>query len=272
MTCGIVTERVLEAALRRQLPADQRAALLRHLGEPCEACLDLFEGWPAEEILAMLLAPDDVLSRQERERLFATVAQPQQSSRRLVLQLASADRWRPRLAWGAAAAALAIIGLVTVRGPADRQGGIGLKGAAAPAATLVPLVGARSPTPHVVRALPPGGRFATGELLLLRIRLDAPAWVYLLSQKNGESTELIWPLQESARHEAGEFELAESGSAMAIDPTALAGGGRLLLVASPEPLEGARLQIREPLRTRAELEKTFAGCGVDLLSIFVEPR
>src|SRR5262249_47543573 len=155
------------------------------------------------------------------------------------LRLAHPERRRSRpLTWGlAAAAALAAAGLLMVVQPPHRDAGIGLKGAAAPAAALIPLVGARTPTPHVVRALAAGGRFAPGELLLLRIRLDAPAWVYLLSQKKGEAAELIWPRQAAARHEAGEFEVAESGSALALDPSALGIEGQLLLIASPEPID-----------------------------------
>lgn len=267
MPCEILTERVLEAALRRQLPAEQRAVLLRHLREPCEACLDLLEGWTAEE---MLLAPDDALSLGEQASLFAAIAPAEAPARGPALRLAHRVRWRlPRLAWGASAAALAV-GLVLMLRPTPRKSDGGLKGAATPAAAMIPLVGARTPKPHVVRALPTGGHLAPGELLLLRIRLDAPAWVYLLSQKQGEAAELIWPLQPAARHDAGEFELAESGSALAIEPSTLGIGGRLLLIASPERIDRPRLEIREPL-TREELERTFAGCGVDLLPILVEP-
>jgi len=161
---------------------------------------------------------------------------------------------------------------VTVLRPAKRETESALKGIAAPTTALIPLAGARTPTPHVVRALGPGGHLAPGELLLLRIRLDEPAWVYLVSQRQGEAAELLWPLQAAARHEAGEFELAESGSALAIEPDALGTGARLLLIASPKPLDEQRLQIREPLRTREDLEKTFPGCGVDVLPVSVEPR
>ena len=101
--------------------------------------------------------------------------------------------------------------------------------------------------------------------------MDAPAWVYLLSQKQGKAVELIWPLQPAARHEPGEFELAESGSALAIDPSLLGIGGRLLLIASPEPIPRRRLEVRQPLLSREELERAFPGCGFDLLPILVEP-
>lgn len=272
-SCEILTEGVLKAALRRQLPADQREVLLRHLREPCEACLDLLEGWTAEELMASLHGPDDLLRRREQEHLFAVATSADVPSERSVLKPASPGRRRlPRLAWGVGAAALALLTLVTVVRPGHQDGEQGLKGVSRPGVALVPLIGARTPTPHVVRALAPGGRFAAGELLLLRIRLDAPAWVYLLSQRQGEATELLWPLQAAARHEAGEFELAESGSALAIDPDALGTGARLLLIASPEAIDGRRLQVREPLRTRPELEKTFPGCGVEVFPVLVEPN
>jgi len=268
MPCEILTEGVLKAALRRQLSAGQRSVLLRHLREPCEACLDLLEGWTAEE---MLLPPEEMLSPQEQRTTFAAALPARSSSRRPGPGPAHLERRRlPRLAWAGAAAALVLVGLVAIPRPTHRTAGTGLKGAKAPAVTLIPLAGARTPTPHVVRALAPGGHLATGELLLLRIRLAAPAWVYLLSQKQGEAAELIWPLQQAARHEAGEFELAESGSALAIDPGVLGIGGRLLLIASPEPIDRRLLEVREPVLTREQLEGTFAGCGVDLLPIFVE--
>ena len=161
---------------------------------------------------------------------------------------------------------------MTVLRPAKHEAEGGLKGTAAPTTALIPLAGARTPTPHVVRALGPGGHLAPGELLLLRIRLDEPAWVYLVSQKQGGATELLWPLQAAEQHGAGEFELAESGSALAIEPDALGMGARLLLIASPKPLDEQRLQIREPLRTRDDLTRAFPGCGVDVLPVAVEPR
>jgi hypothetical protein len=270
--CEILTDRVLEAALRRQLPADERAVLLRHLAEPCEACLNLLEGWTAEEMLQRLYSPDDLLSRGEQERLFATAASAGERSSAPAVRLAPVVR-RPivRLAWAPATIALALVGLLLVVRPGHRGGEEGLKGPLTPSVALIPLAGARTPTPHVVRALPPDGRLAPGELLLLRIRLGAPAWVYLLSQKQGETAELLWPVQEAGRHSAGEFELAESGSALAIDPRALGPGGRVLVIASPEAVAGGRLQLREPVRTRAELQKLFPGCGVDVLPVAFEP-
>jgi len=178
--------------------------------------------------------------------------------------------WQPRLALGAMAA-LAVVALVTTVRAGRHQFGGGVKGTAAPTAALIPLVGASMPTPHVVRALAPGGSLAPGELLLLRIRLDAPAWVYLLSQKQGEAAELLWPRPGTARHASGEFELAESGSALAIAPDALGIGSRLLLIASPEPLSEGRLRV-ESLHTREELKMAFPDCGVDILPIVVEPH
>ena len=70
MPCEILTEGVLKSALRRQLSAEQREVLLRHLREPCERCVDLLEGWTAEEMIASLHDGDDLLSRAEQERIF----------------------------------------------------------------------------------------------------------------------------------------------------------------------------------------------------------
>src|SRR4051794_1877211 len=102
MTCEILTEGMLEAALRRDLSADQRAALLRHLREPCEACLDLLEEKTAEEML-----PDGALSPREQQRLF-------EAGRPLLRLARSEGRRAPRLAWGAIAAAVALAGVVTM--------------------------------------------------------------------------------------------------------------------------------------------------------------
>jgi hypothetical protein len=269
-SCEILTESVLRAALRGQLPSEQRAVLVRHLREPCESCLDLLQGWTPEEMMSSLHGPGDLLSPEEQQRVFSVASSAAASARPSGSRLAPPGRRRmPLLAWGAAAG-LAFAVLVTVVRPDHPGGSLGLKGAPVPSIVLVPLVGARNPTPHIVRALAPGARLARGELLLLRIRLDAPAWVYLLSQKQGKAAELLWPLQPAARHSAGEFELAESGSALAVDPQALGAGGHLLVVASPEPIAQPRLHVREPVHTRAELEKTFPGCGVDVLPILVE--
>jgi hypothetical protein len=271
--CEVLTEGVLEAALRRELPGEQRTALLRHLREPCGACLDLLEGWTTEQMMATLYGQDDLLTRQEEERLFSAATSASSPRGRSPLRSVGPEHRRlPRLAWGVAAAALSVFALVTVLRSAQPGGEVGLKGAPKPTATLIPLAGARTPSPHVVRALGQGGRLAPGELLLLRIRLDAPAWVYLLSQKQGEAAELVWPVEAAARREAGEFELAESGTALAIDPSALGEGARLLLIASPKPIERSQLRIRESVRSREELEKNFSGCGVDVLPVLVETR
>jgi hypothetical protein len=267
MPCEIMTEGVFKAALRRELSPEQRAAVLRHLREPCEACLDFFEGHTAEE---MMLTAEQQLSPKEREGLFVSAVMATEPTARTGRLRVGRRPWQPRLALGAMAA-LAVVALVTTVRAGRHQFGGGVKGTAAPTAALIPLVGASMPTPHVVRALAPGGSLAPGELLLLRIRLDAPAWVYLLSQKQGEAAELLWPRPGTARHAPGEFELAESGAALAISPGALGIGGQLLLIASPAPLSEGRLRV-EPVHTRKELQRAFPGCGVDLLPIAVEPH
>jgi hypothetical protein len=271
-SCDILTEGLLQAALRRRLSAEQRAVLARHLGEPCEACLDLLERWTTEEMLTELHASDNLLSRGEQERVFA-VASAGGPSGGAALRVVRPERQRrPRLAWGIGAAALALVVLVTVTRPDHQDPAEGLKGAQRPTVALVPFVGARTPTPHVIRALASGKPVARGELLLLRIRLDTPAWIYLLSQRQGESTELVWPMGVATRHASGEFELAEAGAALAIDPEALGTGARLVVIASPERINAGRLRIQESLRTRAEAERAFPGCGVDLLPVILEPE
>lgn len=269
-SCDALTEDHLKEALRRRLSAEQRAALLHHLGEPCEACLDLLERWTTEEMMTELHASDDLLSWGEQERVFA-VASERGPSGRAALRVVPPERQRrPRLAWGMGAAAIALVVLVTVTRPDSRDPTEGLKGAQRPTIVLVPFVGARTPTPHVIRALASGKAVTRGELLLLRIRLDAPAWIYLLSQRQGESTEIVWPMGVATRHASGEFELAEAGAALAIDPEALGTGARLIVIASPERIDAGRLRVQGQLRTRAEVEEVFPGCGVDLLPVILE--
>jgi hypothetical protein len=266
MPCEIVTEGVFKAALRRQLSPEQSAAVLNHLREPCEACLDFLEGYTAEE---MMLTPEQQLSPEEQQAFFVRAFAPSEPALAMA-RTRPRHRWQPRLALGAVAA-LALAVLVTTVRPARHQAGDGMKGTAAPTAALIPFAGASMPSPHVVRALGPGGTLAPGELLLLRIRLGAPAWVYLLSQKRGEAAELLWPRSGTARHAPGEFELAEAGSALALDPSTLGIGGQFLLIASPEPLSEGLLRV-EPVHTREELQRAFPGCGVDMLPIAVEAR
>ena len=268
--CDVLTDGLLQAALRRRLPAERRAALTRHLDKPCEACLDLLEHWTTEEMLTELHASDNLLSLGEQERAFAKASE-QSPSRSPALRVVRPERQRrPRLAWEMAAVALGLFLLVTVIRPGDRDPAQTLKGAPRPAVTLVPFVGGRTQTPHVIRALGPGKAVARGELLLLRIRLQSPSWIYLLSQKQGEPTELAWPRGVASRHASGEFELAEAGAALAIDPVELGAGARLVVIASPERIDAGRLRIQEQLRTRADVEKAFPGCGVDLLPVTLE--
>src|SRR5262249_59233682 len=165
MPCEILTAGVFQAALRRQLSPEKRAVVLRHLREPCEACLDLFEGCTAEE---MLLTRDQQLSPEEQKALFSRAILAASPARGTAPRQVHRPRWQlPGLALGAVAA-LGLIALVTTVRPAQHQLGAGVKGTAMPTAALIPLAGARTPTPHVVRAVAPGGSLAPGELLLLR--------------------------------------------------------------------------------------------------------
>jgi len=270
--CEILNDRVLEHALRGRLPAHQREALLRHLGEPCEACLDLLQGWTTEEMLSHLHSADHLLSRGEQERLFAAAAPAGRASGPALSLAPVPRRWFPSLAWVPAAAVLAVVGVLLLPRSGHRPSEQTLKGAPTPSVALFPLAGARTPKPHVVRALAPEGRLLPGEVLLLRVRLGTAAWVYLLAQKQGETSEVLWPAEARTRHPAGEFEIAESGSALAIDPKALGPGARVLIVASPEPLDPGRLRVQDPVRTRAELQTLFPSCGVDMLPVAFEPE
>jgi hypothetical protein len=270
-SCDVLTDGLLQAALRRRLPAEQRAILARHLSESCEACLDLLEHWTTEEMFTELYASDNLLSLGEQQRLFAVASARAPSGGATLRVVPPERRRRPRLVWAIGAAAIALIALVTVTRPGDRDPTQGLKGPRTPTAALVPFVGARTPTPHVIRALAPGKALARGELLLLRIRLDTPAWIYLLSQMQGASTELVWPTGFATRHASGEFELAEAGAALAIDPGELGPEARLILIASPERIDAGRLRVQAQLRSRADVEDAFPDCGVDLLPIILEP-
>jgi hypothetical protein len=74
------------------------------------------------------------------------------------------------------------------------------------------------------------------------------------------------------RRAAGEFEVADGGRALAIDPRELGDGARVLLVASPDPLDPERLRVRLQLSTRAQFADAFPGCGVDLLTVRSQAR
>jgi len=269
-SCDVLTEDLLKAALRRRLSAEQRAVVARHLGEPCEACLGLLERWTTEEMISELHASHNLLSWGEQEQMFAAAAAGGPSGGAALRVVRPERLRRPRLAWSMGAAAIALVALVTLTRPELRDPAQGLKGPQRPTVALVPFVGARTPTPRVIRALASGKAVARGELLLLRIRLATPAWIYLLSQKQGESTELVWPMRVAARHASGEFELADAGAALAIDPEELGTGARLILIASPERIDAGRLRIQRQLRTRSDVEEAFPGCGVDVLPVILE--
>jgi hypothetical protein len=137
---------------------------------------------------------------------------------------------------------------------------------------LLALVGVQAPAPQIARAFREGDQLAAGELLLLRVRLSAPAHVYLLVQRTGRDAELLWPTGAAVRKAAGEFEVADAGRALAIDPRELGDGARVLLVASPDPLDPERLRVRLQLSTRAQFADAFPGCGVDLLTVRSQAR
>src|SRR5262249_3341542 len=237
----------------------------------CEACLHLLERWTAEEMITELHASDNLLSWGEQERIFAAASAGSPSGEAALRVVRLERHRRRRLPWGlGAAAALALAILVPATRPDGRGPAQGRKGSQRPTVALVPFVGARTPTPHVIRALASGKAIVRGELLLLRIRLDTPAWIYLLSQRQGEATELVWPAGVATRHASGEFELAEAGAALAIDPEALGTGARLIVIASPERIDSGRLRVQSQLRTRAAVEEAFPRCGVDLLPVVVE--
>jgi len=107
------------------------------------------------------------------------------------------------------------------------------------------------------------------EVLLFRIRLPAPAWVYLFAVTQSSKPLRLWPEEGSEWHPAGEFEVSNDGSVLALDPRRLASDARLLLIAAPAALDRARLAglPTEPAAIAAALPE----CGIDVVPVSGKP-
>jgi hypothetical protein len=250
MTCAIANGDRLERLLRNEVQPQERAALLAHLDEPCEECLDVLAAQGADEFLTTLAA-GDAMRPDEADRVFAAATTPERRT----------SVWRRRSTWArlSAAAAAAAAMLVAVQegkrvgwparrdeapGAASAPSTAAATGRNAPLAEVAPAeptIASKKPVLHkagpapapdaelIAFAAEPGpeprlrGRVADGDTvtrgdrLLFRVRLSAPALVYLVGEGNAAPSTLLWPRSGDPRRPAGEFELDVGHEAMAVD-------------------------------------------------------
>ncbi|MBN2497192.1 MAG: zf-HC2 domain-containing protein [Deltaproteobacteria bacterium] len=268
--CPIQSRERLEALLAGRLPEDERRALQAHLAEPCERCLELFESLDEAELLDLHAPPEAALSAQEADRIFAAACPAPAPGWRE--RLRALLRW-PVLAPAAAALAVGIAALIFLLQPAPRSpesapGYTGVKSAGAEIVESLDLIGLvgriQDGRPTVVRPARDGEALVDGEVLLLRVRVSQPAWVSLF----GETGRSLIPIYAFDRQlEAGEHELAASGSALAIQPGQLGSRARLIGIACPARVPSEAVQRAEQIvdpRLRAEL---LPGCAAATLRL-----
>jgi hypothetical protein len=205
--------------------AAEQQRVLDHLRSSCPSCLEWLAGVDAEAIVVGLAGDDAVLSDLERGRMLSAA-----------LAAAPPPRRRAWLGSGLALVAAAAVLLVVVAGPRSPASWTGSKGVGAAPIDLAayPIVGRLDAAgPRLLRAWTPGEPLAAGELLLFRLEIDRPAYLYLVGE-DGAGRQL---LHASPRLGAGTHELATDGRALALDVRALGGRVRLLWLAAPEPLD-----------------------------------
>jgi hypothetical protein len=252
MTCAVLTNERLSALLAGTLSRAERPVIEAHLSSPCDACLDLLAGPEGEGLLERIAGAG--LSAAEADRAFAAA----------IPVAARGPHWmlRTSVALGAVLAAAAVAIAVRPRNTEILKGP-----PLAPHATLVALVG-KPGAPDSIRLLPPGLKIERGEVLLLRARLSAPAFVYLLALGDG-APQLLWQTDGDRPHAGGEFELTLNGETMAIDPRALGRSPKLAVIAAPRALEPSRV-LRLP-GDEPSLIAALPECGVDVLRLEVSP-
>jgi len=261
VTCAILTPERIDHLLRGTVPAADRRVLLDHLSSPCESCLDLLSGPAGDAIVARL--GGDGLTAPEADRIFSAAAPAVVPTRAR----------RPRIQRWVASIALAAAGVAIVVSFLPKWHGIEredtrLKGTPAhpaPEARLIMLAG-KPLAPESVRLLQRGEKLGPREVLLVRIRISAPAFVYLVGIGESGPGLVLWP-DKAVREPrpAGEFELARAGDALSIDPRALGRAPQIALIASPRPLEPAVLS-RLP-RGREQVAAALPDCGVDVFDV-----
>jgi hypothetical protein len=215
--CELVRAR-FEPLLHGELPIDEQRQVTKHLLWECQGCATWLS---AVDLASLVEVQAIVLSDLERQRM---------------LSAALAEAPRRRRAWlapGLAVAAAAAVVLFVAR-PIPRDGWTGEKtaGAAPIAFEVRPIVGSLDAgRPRVLRDWAAGEPLARGELLLFRLDVDRPAYVYLV----GNDGRILYAPEASAGPlAAGDHELTEDGQALALDPATLPAPARLLWVAAPE--------------------------------------
>jgi hypothetical protein len=231
MTCELTPLRVT-ALKSGTLSAEERASLRAHLETDCESCLDQLAGAGGDELGAILFGRALSVTSEEAERVLESAGR-----RRFGLEWLGAS-FQPRRALIPATLLAGLLIWAVV--PGTRIAEQREKGpSSAIAAELLIFKGAiEDGRPKLLGALTPGAPLESGQVLLFRYRISAPAYVYLL----GQAGERKVPLYGSdAVASAGEHEISEAGSVLALDPTKLSLGrnAEIVLVASPKPLEQA---------------------------------
>jgi hypothetical protein len=271
--CPIATPERLLALLARKLPAAEHRQLRAHLRTPCQRCLELLEQLDEGELVTALAGDRARLSRRERRGLFRAV---------LPADLQPTGFWDglrdltqvPTLvpAYAAVLALVVGFGVYQLAAPPDaRQRYSGIKAADIPApalqANLIGVVGTIADgQPDVVRRAVDNERLASGELLLFRYRLNAPAYIYLLAE-GANGLEILYRGDDELAT-AGEHELGTQEQALALDVGSLGERARIALVAAAERLP--LLAQIESLDALIDVERRIdvcLNCAVDVLRV-----
>ena len=253
-TCPIQSKERLRALLRHEISEPEATELLTHLQTDCERCLELYATLDEDVLLADSADAQIMLSSAEADAMYAAV-NPE-----------------PRLGWFekllrspfliplAATSALLLIALFFVlRSPApgprpDRQH-VKAVGKHAPLPVkLMGIIGqSRQGQALAVQRAAAEDPLRPGQVLMLRYRIDRPAWIYLLAGPPGQR-ELIH--SETGMETAGEHEVQAAGQALAIPAEKLGRGLEITVLACPEDLSLSKGPLDE---------QVFANCGRDSL-------
>ncbi len=264
--------RLLQGAMD---PAEARA-LAAHLESDCPQCEALLASGPAEQLDGLADRALTGLARSSPPEAGSDLEYAR-IRRKLRAGRSHRSRW-PRLA--ALAAGLVAAGAITVKLAVDRaareERWDGVKGVAAGMAQAVPV------RLSAVAVLPePSGqprlwKVAAGDslprdaALQLRFEVGRPADVAVLRAGTAGDVDVIWHERVAS---AGPVQLSVSGRPAAYPLAGLAGSQRLVLIASPEPLDAERVAaaaraLAPPGRVGGE-SPALEGLSIDVLEVTV---
>ncbi|NOZ86668.1 MAG: zf-HC2 domain-containing protein [Deltaproteobacteria bacterium] len=238
--CPIGTRERLFKLLRHELPEEEQRRLSSHLEEPCETCLSLLEEIDEDELLDQGAGPRAALTGKEADSMFNRVTGRDHENNIREMHLSKTFTLRilkTALPLAAAAVLLLAFGLIhdwNGKKGSRHESYIGLKGGKGPEFLAAPVLKGfvgklEDGRPKLVRRLLPGDILTKGELVLLKYRISAPSFIYLIFEAKGESRIIF---STSTKVPAGEHELAANGRTLAVDPSQLGDTFRLTLVAS----------------------------------------